>query len=219
MTLGVNSERKKMDQSILAFDRFIKKLIKEKDPHINNIKLYLHCNVHIAPGGPDLMAVINECGLFNNVLGMAKNSGATKEQIYELYKACDVYIGFPGGEGFGYGFAEAMLNELPLVYIDHGGHAEFAVHGGLPVKVRDYIYAVKLGMKWALPNLDDAANQMYKLYKNEKLRRELGKKGSQFVLDNLGWEKVSQQLEKIIIKFFNENDSQKMYGMKFKRIG
>ncbi len=219
ISLGVNSERKKIDQVILAFHQFMLRLAKERDHNINKVKLYLHTNLHSAPGGPDLMAVINECKLYDSVLGMAQNSFATKKQIYELYRACDVYIGLPGGEGFGYGFAEAMLNELPVIYINYGGHVEFAKYGGLPVKVRDKIYAVKLGMKWALPDLKDASQQMYKLYKNSHLRKELGKQGSEFVINNLSWDKIGDQLERIIIDYYEKNEAQNLYGMKFKRIG
>ena len=112
-----------------------------------------------------------------------------------------------------------MLNELPVIYINYGGHVEFAKYGGLPVKVRDKIYAVKLGMKWALPDLKDASQQMYKLYKNSHLRKELGKQGSEFVINNLSWDKIGDQLERIILDYYEKNEAQNLYGMKFKRIG
>ena len=218
MSLGVNSERKKLEQTIIAFHHFLQRLVNKKED-ISKIKLYLHTNLHSAPNGTDLMSVINEYKLNDFVIGMSTQSLLPKEKIYEIYSACDVYVSFSGGEGFGYGCAEAMLNGLPLVYINHGGHCEFACYGGLPVGIRDYCYAIKLGMKWALPDFKDASKQMYALYRDKKKRDELGKAGQEHIVENFGWDKIGSQLEEIILKHYANTKDQNLYGMKIKRLG
>jgi glycosyltransferase involved in cell wall biosynthesis len=141
-TIGVNSDRKKLESSIFSFHRFLEKTNFPKD-----VYLYMHTHLHHSFGGTDLARVLYDYDLEKRCFGLKSYTTVSKAHIFQIYKCLDVYIGFPGGEGFGYGFAEAMLHGIPVVYIDYGGHAEYAHFGGLPAKVKELQYASKMGMK------------------------------------------------------------------------
>lgn len=213
MTLGVNAERKKLENSILSFARFLEKIDNPK-----KYKLYLHANAHSSLGGPDLIAVAADAGCLNSIIGDKATTAVDKSKIYKYYNMCDCYIGFPGGEGFGYGFAEAMLHKKPLVYINYGGHSEYAHNGGLPAKVKNYVYAMRMGMKWGLVDVESASDQMVKIAKNEQLRNTLGNNGYEFVKNNFDWNIIKEKLLKAIFNIYENSPYKMMFGKNIKRI-
>jgi glycosyltransferase involved in cell wall biosynthesis len=213
MTMGVNSERKKHERTILAFSKFLKRV---RNPE--KYFLYMHTNIYSSLGGPDLSEIIDSEGINANIIALGDNSFVSKERVYQLYAGCDCYIALPGGEGFSLGYAEAMLHKKPTIYIDYGGHAEYAVNGGLKVKVSDYVYAMRLGMKWGLADIDDAVSQMLNISNDSSLRKKLGEKGYSYVVDNFDWNKLSKDMIEAIESTYKKRKDNKLFGMKTRRI-
>lgn len=214
-SLGVNAERKKLEQSIIVFAKFLKKIDNPK-----KYKLYLHTNASFSLGGPDLVEVAADEGVLDQVIGCNAFTNVAKKEIYKFYAICDIYIGYPGGEGFGYGFAEAMLHSKPIVYIDYGGHSEYLkeANAGLPAKVLTYNYAMRMGMKWGIVDSTHASDQLLKLVKNKHLQQELGDNGYEYAKNNFDWKIISEKLLKAIFSTYEKSNFKVLYGKEIKRI-
>ena len=213
MVLGANTERKKLDQSILAFSKFLKKVNNPK-----KYKLYIYTNSFSSLGGTDLVQVAMNENVLPYLLGNKATTVVPKHEIYKYYNVCDCILNFSGGEGFGYSIAEGMLHEKPIIYLDYGGPSEYAYHGGLPVKVGNYVYAMRWGIQWGLPNLDSASDQMVKIAKDENVRKNLGKTGYEWAKNNLDWEVLKYKLYNAIFSVYDNLDNKVLLGKEIKRI-
>ena len=159
MTVGRNSERKKIDMVIEAFAQFLKSHKSDK----NKYKLYVHSDFIESVSGTDLITLSSDFGIIDNVLFptcFQKKEIMLDKDLYKRYKVCDAYIGLPAGEGFGLGFAEALLHDKPVIYLNYGAYKEYCTNYGYPVGVSAYYNARDIHMKWALPKLDEAAKHM-----------------------------------------------------------
>ena len=191
MSVGVNNERKKFDRLLEAFRLFL-----DKVTNPIKYKLYIHSDTNKNFAGTDLVSAMQHLFLQKNIIFCKPNSVYSIEDLYRRYNACDCYVSLTGGEGFGYGFVEAMLHSKPLIYTNYGGHVEFCKDFGLPVKVNDHFYASNAFMKFALADLEDASNQMLKISQDEQLRNSLSEHSYKFVCENFDWEK---QFKKILV--------------------
>jgi len=210
MTMGANGARKCMDRILHSFAKFLNKMSKPEQ-----FKLYMHTDLSSALGGADLRTIAEELGITGNVMYTPSNrygAGINKQELYQKYAASDCYIGLPGGEGFGYGFAEAMMHGLPLIYIDHGGHVDYCKDAGLPVKVKDYVYARNTGIQWALADTDDAAKAMARLVSDKKLHQKLSERGKEIVRTELDWNTVYPKWEETVLEQYYTHKENKVPG-------
>lgn len=190
MTMGENSERKRLDRVLQAFSVF---LSRAKNP--SRFKLDIHSDLDSIQSttGADIRSMISEMGLEQSVL-FPENPCVSKSALYRLYKACDCYIGLPSAEGFGYGFAEAMMHGLPLVYINYGGHLSYCMPAGIPVDVQTTIPCQRSTIPWALADIESAARAMERIATDRKLRRDLSRKGEKIAARALDWNVVFPDL-------------------------
>lgn len=196
MTMGVNSERKQISKVIESYAKFLDKIGRNK-----NVKLYIHSNTDEQKNGADLVTMIIELDLVNHVLlplDLSQGKQDSRIDLYKKYSVIDCYIGLPAGEGFGYGFAEAISHKKPVIYIDYGGHTDYLNGIGLPVKVKDYIYMGHSHIKLAIPDTDHAAKQMARVYSDVKFRESMGPKGYGYAKNNFDWADVFKKLETTI---------------------
>lgn len=216
MTMGVNIDRKKLDRTVLAFARFLEKMKGRRDKY----KLYMHTDLQMAGTGTDLTVLIMDLGLSDNILVTSNNlmkQGLPKQELYMRYAASDCYIGLPGGEGFGYGFAEAMMHGKPLIYSTYGGHTAYCRDAGLPVDIADYTYARNGCIKWALADIDVAAKAMARMVSEPKLRKKLGERGYQIAEKELSWDVVFPRFLEIIQREYDRSPK-KNIGLLRRRI-
>lgn len=215
MSMGVNSERKRIDRVIEAFAAFLNK---RKDPQ--KFKLYLHTDTNSPTSGTDLLEIIDHLGLTSSVIHSRHKygKGIPRAELYRLYSTCDCYIGLPSGEGFGYGFAEAMAHGKPLVYTDYGGHAEFARVAGEPVRVSEFYNAKNAYIKWALADVQDAVRAMNKAVSDAKFRERAKKAGIDFAYREFDWDRNSKKLFDIISEQFSRIRGFRNYGLMLKRV-
>jgi len=216
MSMGMNSERKKLDRVVDAFYKFHLKM--KKNP---KYKLYLHTDMETPMGGSDIKTMIIENKIQDLVLipnNMRVGNGIDRHGLYERYQACDAYIGLPAGEGFGYGFAEALMHGKPVVYVDYGGHTGYCERAGLPVRVGDFYSARNANIKWALADTDDAARQMARLAGDAKLCSKLGEKGIEIAVNELDWEKNFAHFLDIVEREFAVKMIDKLAGFGLRRV-
>jgi glycosyltransferase involved in cell wall biosynthesis len=216
MTMGLNSARKSIDKVLEAFHAFLEKMKFQK-----KYKMYLHTDVHAASGGTDLREMVKCLGMDNHVLiaaNMRASVGLDKEELYRRYKACDCYVGMPAGEGFGYGFAEAMMHGLPLVYINYGGHTDYCKPAGLPADVLAYTNARNAYMKWAVADPQSAAKSMARIVSDTKLRERLGKEGERIALEELSWDVIFPKIYKQVSDGFSKYMPNSLNGIMMRRL-
>ena len=110
------------------------------------------------------------------------------DQLRDLLSVSDVFV-YPSvsykgwEEQFGYSMAEASLMELPVISTRLGS-------------IEDVVISGKTGILVKPGNVSELSQSMISLAKNDKLRKELGQNGRQFIIY-----KFSQQI--IAAKFYN----------------
>jgi len=89
MTMGFNSERKKIDRVIESFYRFKQK---HKNP---KYKLYIHTDVNAQTGGTDLRTLVGELGLMDDILIPTSYQAGVGNDAWEasyLYQLWRTYL-------------------------------------------------------------------------------------------------------------------------------
>ena len=113
----------------------------------------------------------------------------------------------PGGEGFGYGFAEAIMHGKPIIYGNYGAHAEFCSTCGIPVPISDYFYAKNAAIPFALINTEEAAKAMVRMVSDPKLREGLASKTEEVTKKFFNWSANAAALAKVMEEVDNKNTS------------
>ena len=203
MTVGRNSERKKLDKIIEAFSAFKKSRKRFNDNTL--YKLYIHTDFNEAVGGTDLIALATELGVLDDVvfpIHFLHNQIMLDSDIYRRYAVSDAYIVLSAGEGFCYGVLEAMMHNKPVVYLDYGGHIEYCKGFGLPVGIKEYYGARNIWMKWALPDISDVVIKM-----NDIVKGRVCKNSLEFVQKTFDWNSVIiPRLLKIVDESYVEKE-------------
>jgi hypothetical protein len=121
--------------------------------------------------------------------------GNSLKQVATIQSVWDCMYYPTGGEGFGNPPFETMANSVPIVYANYSSHAEFCVHGGLPVRVT-YQPEIHHGIMRSVVDTNHAVEQILKLYRNRAYASELGSKGRHFVsqfdcsIMSVTWDKI-----------------------------
>lgn len=216
MTLGTNTERKKIDAVIDSFNLFLKK-VDNPDKYF----LYIHTNPNEISGGTDIITQGATLGILPKLLFpscYANNGIMRQEELFARYSVVDCYIGLPAGEGFGYGFADAMMHGIPLIYINYGGHVEYCKDAGLPVEVKAFYNSKNAYMKWAVADIEHASNQMLYIASHKSIREEFKDKGIA-TMEQYSWENQSKKFIDVVENNYNKvkdlkNDLHKNFYLK-----
>jgi len=146
------------------------KIVKEKG--ITNFKL------NIVGSGPDefffRQKVINS-NLSDNVnfIGFLPHN-----QTLDFYQNADIYCHPALGEPFGLSIVEAMATELPVILFNCGGAPEVISEKNKKILVEP-------------KNINDLANKIIKLIKEEEYRKYIGKKNREKVIEKYDWEIIA----------------------------
>ena len=131
-----------------------------------------------------------------------ENENLSRVSMLNLINMCDVYMSLHRGEGLGLGMLEAMSMGKPVIATNYGGNTDFVLDNvAFPlnyrlVKPKELDFKVYQSVqKWAEPNLKQASDYLLKLYKNKKLREEIGQKAQLFVRQKFSLENFIQSLE------------------------
>ncbi len=101
----------------------------------------------------------------------------SRQEISDLFRACDAYISLHRSEGFGLTIAEAMAMGKPVIATAYSGNIDFFnVNNGWPVRYALVELERDIGPNeaeavWAEPDVDHAAQQMRSVY-SDPLERE-----------------------------------------------
>lgn len=108
----------------------------------------------------------------------------TDNEIKNLIRCCDCFLSLHRAEGFGRGLAEAMFLRKPVIGTGYSGNLDFmnadcahvVDYSLVPVQKGQYPYA--RGQVWAQPDLDQAADQAVKVFRDPVSAREMGQAAS-----------------------------------------
>lgn len=216
-SVGRNTNRKQIPRLLEAFRKFLDEV---DDP--DSVGLLLHCgdaSDTMGMGGWDLPLTLNQMRLTKNVRFTDKGNnplmGLSREELALVYGVSDVHVLATGGEGFGVPSAEAMSCGIPIILPDNSTGSELT--GGILPEGKSYVEANRgwlvkcitsiCGGKWSvnmgLVDTDALKSAMMESYKNEDLREELGRNARDFAIENLDWEIIVDQTEKILSKAAN----------------
>ena len=191
MSVGHNFNRKGLDYVLDAFNTFLQIV---KDP--KKYKLYLHGFLDTVDAGTDIKSMIYEMKLSDQIIMSQGTNQITKRELYRRYRCCDCYIGLPLAEGFGYGFMEAMLNGLPIIYHNVGGISQYIKDYGFPVSSVAIMRPNNYYCDWKIPNVGEAVQRMmYVSHQtdNSKIKERNIEEGKKYT-----WDNVYKQLESIV---------------------
>ena len=192
LAMGVNIHRKQLGRTMAVFGDFLK-----QRPDAARFKLAMHVDVNIG-NSVDLLALREVLGLQDQVLFTA-NRILSKEMLYGIYRSADCYLGLTGGEGFGYGFAEAMQNGLPILYTDYGCHVGMCEGVGLPVAISDSSYIPNSAIRIGICDIPSAVSRMNEVADDAALRASLAEKGRRFAEANLLWDTTFSDMLRILM--------------------
>lgn len=122
-------------------------------------------------------------------------SNDDENQLFELYKASDIYISLHRSEGFGLNIAEAMLAGLPTMVTNWSGNLDFTDSNCsilidselIKVVDPDKIYSDSY---WAQPNKEQAIAKLIEFKNNIELRLKLKENGRKQIINLLGAKKL-----------------------------
>ena len=104
----------------------------------------------------------------------------SREDVYRLEQACDVFVSLHRAEGFGLAVAECMYLGKPCISTDWSATAEYLdAHNGCPVRctmtqLKEPHGPYQAGQTWAEPDVTHAAEWMRRLQADPALCARLG---------------------------------------------
>ena len=209
-----NIRRKQTSDVIYSFKLFCDMLTKEQS---DKCILVLH-TTPIDQNGTDLFAVVKKlCPMYNVKFIDTK---LEQEQLNELYNIADCTINIANNEGFGLGTAESIMAGTPIIVNVTGGLQDqcgfnytaddYIEIGSLHDKIKEcgswvepvWPAAINLNGSVMTPyifddrvNDNDVANSILKIYQmGKQSRKENGKKGREWALENLSSEVMCNKM-------------------------
>lgn len=125
----------------------------------------------------------------------------SRSEAHGLIHACDCYVSLHRSEGFGFGMAEAMFYEKPVIATRYSGNTDFLTNEtGFPVEfhlraVGEEEYVWTHQQVWAEPSLQSAVDAFRTVYERPDLRRQRAREGAAFVRRHYGAEAVRSAIE------------------------
>ena len=126
-----------------------------------------------------------------------------------VYNSSDVYMAPIAGEGFNLPLLEAMSAGLPCLATDYSTSQELIGDCGILGKLATYQNRKSVTIssyncvEFAIPDIYDFANKLEILYKNPKLRADLGAKATFKATSKFDWNIVVSQWKEFLDKTCN----------------
>ncbi|MEO0861156.1 MAG: glycosyltransferase [Pseudomonadota bacterium] len=122
------------------------------------------------------------------------------DDLLRLKQGSDCYISLHKSEGWGFGMIEAMNLGIPVVATAYSGNMDFCrkdtvwlvEYEEVELKEDDYIF-VRPGQKWANPDIDDAARQLYAVYSDTAEREARAKAARDMVRQDFSAEAIGKR--------------------------
>lgn len=202
-----NARRKQSGAVIWWFKEFLEKVGKDK------AMLLMHTNPK-DPNGPDLEAIVKECGLTSGEV-MFSTQAVAPDLLRLMYNMADVTVSASDAEGFGLSTLESLNCGTPIIVPRTGGLQEQVTDGvntfGVMIEPATqyiigsqevpYIYEDKISGK----DFIDALIKMSNMTREQ--RKELGSLGREHALKNYNFKDFQEKWDNLMTKIYNERGS------------
>lgn len=156
--------------------------------------IIVHCHTDpgkSSAGGVDLGAVSDRFPDIDQDRWMFPNMPPGRkwsdEDLVLLLCAADLVVDTSRGEGFGFGPAEALACEVPVVAQNVSAIPEVVGPGGILIDSR-YRLTVPAGHDLCLPDVPAFTEAIEYLYGSAGARRDLGQKGREHIMASFSWD-------------------------------
>jgi len=192
--------RKNIEFLVGAF----KKLIKKR----NDVALFLHMDFNDPCAEFNIYKLLYSYDIPQELIcrfvGFKWHSGIPKRMMALLYNIADIYVSTHGGEGFGLPIAEAMATEVPGVltnctttpelYQDEDGEWVRGLGAKVAQQVKDH------NVRRPFVDIDDFVDKVEILLDDESLRKDMGKKGKEWVQKNCSIPVITRKWKRLFNK-------------------
>ncbi len=160
------------------------------------------------PTDEAIKLIKSELDGYQNVFLIEKT--LSKPEVHSLISLCDVFVSLHRSEGFGLVIAEAMLLKTPVIATNWSANSDFMTTRSaccvdselVEIKTDHAMY--KTGMRWAEPDITQAAVFMKLLKTDKDYREELSENAYKFITENFSVKKsakkISDRIEAILKK-------------------
>ncbi|MDT5062880.1 MAG: hypothetical protein QOH63_3339 [Acidobacteriota bacterium] len=170
---------------------FLGRLHYKKQPDVAIRAFYQACSempdAHLVLAGAGEPSYIQRLHELVKSLGIQERvlfTGILKgDAVKEAYRAASVFVLPSWQENFGLSLVEAMAASCPVVISDHMDLAPDVLHA-------------RAGLV-ASPNVEETAEAIACLLQDEEMRREMGRKGRQLVLEKFTWERCAREFNEV----------------------
>jgi glycosyltransferase involved in cell wall biosynthesis len=153
-------------------------------------------NAHLVLAGAGEKPYVQSLNELANSLGIQDRvlfTGILKgDAVKETYRAASVFVLPSWQENFGLAIVEAMAAECPVVASDR-------------IDLAPDISEAKAGLIVS-PNIEDTAEAIVRLLQDKEMRREMGYKGRQLVLERFTWERCAQEFNGVLDDILSGNN-------------
>lgn len=121
-------------------------------------------------------------------------------EVKALLMCADAFVSLHRAEGYGFGIAEAMFLGKPVVATGYSGNMDFMAPGNsFPVGYRlvpvpDGAYPFPGGQLWAEPEVEEAAEAMWRLAQDPGLGRRVGAEASRHIRTHFSYRAIGLRM-------------------------
>jgi glycosyltransferase involved in cell wall biosynthesis len=202
-----NARRKQSGTIVWWFKEFLDKVGQDK------AQLFMHTDPK-DENGQDLIAIAEKVGLTRDQFVISPGK-VTQQQLALYYNMADCILNISDAEGVGMGTIESLACETPIIVNMTGGLQEQVTDGtdwfGIPIYPSSkaiignqevpYIYEDRISKE----DFIDALEKMHNMTREQ--RKEMGKKGREYVLKKYSLEKYAQAWEQLLEEFIEKHGS------------
>jgi glycosyltransferase involved in cell wall biosynthesis len=202
-----NARRKQSGTIVWWFKEFLDKVGQDK------AQLFMHTDPK-DENGQDLIAIAEKVGLTRDQFVISPGK-VTQQQLALYYNMADCILNISDAEGVGMGTIESLACETPIIVNMTGGLQEQVTNGsewyGIPIypcsktvignQEVPYIYEDRISKE----DFISALEKMHNLSRAE--RKEMGRKGRQYVLEKYSLERYAKSWEKTLDAFIEKHGS------------